>query len=165
MNYIDTETGLYPVTEQDIRQDFPNTAFPQPFAPPDGFAPVFPSPQPAHDPVTENVVEAAPELTGKGHYEQRWEVAPASAEDIALRTAPPPVPHAVSARQIRLALLAGGLLDDLETAMAGMSRAAQIEWEFAGDVLRDSPLVEEARVALGRTQEQVDDLFRLGATL
>jgi hypothetical protein len=74
------------------------------------------------------------------------------------------VPQSVSMRQTRLALLAAGLLDDVEAAMATQPRAAQIEWEFATEVLRSSPLVAGLSGAIRLTEAQLDDLFILAAT-
>ncbi len=75
-----------------------------------------------------------------------------------------PAPEAVTARQARLALLAVGKLDMIEAALAQMpgpqGRAAQIEWEYALEIRRDSPLIAALAPALGLTMEQVDDLFR-----
>lgn len=79
---------------------------------------------------------------------------------------PPPVPPSVTARQARLALLAAGLLDDVETMLADPARrATQIEWEYATVVERASPLVEAIGGALGLTAAEIDDLFRVAATL
>lgn len=72
--YINTDTNQYPVSESEIRAAHPNTSFPQPFTPPEGYAWVFPAPPPAYDPVTHAVREIAPTLTVKGNWEQRWEV-------------------------------------------------------------------------------------------
>lgn len=72
--YINTTTHA-PISENDIRALYPNTSFPSPFTPPDGYLYLFPAPQPAYNPVTQTVREVAPELTGMGHWEQRWEVA------------------------------------------------------------------------------------------
>ena len=97
MNYINTTTGEYPVTESMIRLAHPNTSFPVPFKAPEEYALVFASPHPTHNPVTEVVRELAPALTDKGHWEQRWEVVPrfesaqeadaAVAEDVAAKRA------------------------------------------------------------------------------
>jgi len=76
MNYINIETKQYPISEQDIRLANPNTSYPQPFPVPDGYALVFPTPQPAYDPVIRIAREIAPVLTDKGTWEQQWEVAP-----------------------------------------------------------------------------------------
>jgi hypothetical protein len=83
---------------------------------------------------------------------------------------PPPPPEAVTARQARLALLGAGLLDNVDAALATISdpqarRAAEIEWEYALEIRRDSPLVAELAPLLGLTDEQVDDLFRAAAEL
>lgn len=71
--YINTDTSAYPISEQEIRAAHPNTSFPVPFAPPEGYAWVFPAPQPAYNAITHAVREAAPELTSLGVWEQRWE--------------------------------------------------------------------------------------------
>lgn len=77
--YLNTET-LQQCTESDIRAALPNTSFPYPFSPPEGYVLVFPSPQPEHNRVTELVREVTPVLTDKGHWEQRWEVVPLFSE-------------------------------------------------------------------------------------
>lgn len=74
MNYIDTASGQYPVSEREIRAHYPNTSFPSPFLAPKGYALVFTTPQPVFDPVTQMAREVAPVKTTKGHYEQQWEV-------------------------------------------------------------------------------------------
>ena len=74
MNYIEIDTGAYPVSEAAIRAEYPDTSFPSPFVAPARFAPVFPAPQPPHNSITHTVVETAPVETGKGHWEQQWSV-------------------------------------------------------------------------------------------
>lgn len=80
-----------------------------------------------------------------------------------------PVPEVVSMRQARLALLGAGLLAQVNTAVANMpgaeGDAARIEWEYAQEVRRDSPLVAALSVAFGWTAAQLDDLFTEGAKL
>lgn len=71
--YINTQT-LAQLSEQEIRALTPNTSYPVPFVAPDGYAYVFPSPQPVYDPVTQRVQQTAPELTVLDKWEQRWEV-------------------------------------------------------------------------------------------
>jgi len=73
MSYINLVTKQYPVSEQDIRNSLPNTSFATPFNP-DGYAYVFPSPQPTYNSLTQVVQETTPVLTVKGTYEQQWEV-------------------------------------------------------------------------------------------
>lgn len=80
MNYINTATGVYPVSESSIRAAYPNTSFPVPFVAPEGYVFVFPTPQPEFNPVIQQVQETTPALTVKGHYEQQWEVVPRFAQ-------------------------------------------------------------------------------------
>ena len=81
----------------------------------------------------------------------------------------PAVPEVVTMRQARLALLGAGLLAQVNTAMTNMpgaeGDAARIEWEYAKEVRRDSPLVAELSAAFGWTSAQLDDLFTEGAKL
>lgn len=82
----------------------------------------------------------------------------------------PPIPTSVTMRQARLALLQLGLLDDVEAAIASIPdeaqrRAAQIEWEYASTVERDSQWVQNLAGAIGLSDEQLDQLFQLAATL
>ena len=82
---------------------------------------------------------------------------------------PSTVPAAVSMRQARLALLQAGLLAQVDAAIASMpgvdGEAARIEWEYATEVRRDSPLVDGLAAALSLTPEQLDNLFETGAAL
>ena len=82
---------------------------------------------------------------------------------------PEPVPHACTRRQGRLALLALGLLDDAEAAIAAIPneterRAAQIEYE-ADTWERSSPFVQQLWDQFGGSSESLDDAFRLAVTL
>jgi len=65
----------------------------------------------------------------------------------------------ISMRQLRLTLLAEGLLANVETAMAAAGTAAQIEWGFSDRVERDYPLVKSMASLLGLSDAQVDALF------
>ncbi len=76
-NYLNIITKKYPVTEQEIRECYPNISFPTPFfAPKDEWVFVFPTPKPTFDSVLEAVLEDAPKLTPKGVYEQAWKIVP-----------------------------------------------------------------------------------------
>lgn len=76
---------------------------------------------------------------------------------------PVPAPAAVTMRQARLALLAAGLLDDVEAAIASLpspqKEAAKIEWEYSQEVQRHNGFVSVLAPMLGMTAEQTDDLF------
>jgi len=84
---------------------------------------------------------------------------------------PPPskVPQVVTMRQARLALLGAGLLKSVTDAVAAMpgveGDAARIEWEYAQEVRRDSPLLSSLAIAMQMTDDQLDALFTEGAAL
>lgn len=86
MPYINTQTNQYPVSEQEIRNEYPNTSFCIPFNPPADYVWVFPSPTPDYDPITQMVREIAPELIADKYY-QKFEVIDLSAEQIATNQA------------------------------------------------------------------------------
>ncbi len=173
MNYINTTTGEYPVSEAQIRLAYPNTSFPVPFMAPEGYVFVFPTPQPEFDPVTQRVQETAPMLTAKGHYEQQWEVqelfstqvekdAAIAADIEAKRKAL--VPASVTRRQAKQALLLNGFLVNVQPAIDAIPDAAQramiqIEWDDSQVFERDRPALIALGSALGLTSVQLDDLF------
>jgi len=75
-----------------------------------------------------------------------------------------PVPSAVTPRQARLALLGAGLLAQVEAGLAAIPdaaqrQAAQIEWEYATTVVRDSQWVRTLGASLNLTSAQLDALF------
>ncbi len=86
-----------------------------------------------------------------------------------LPPAPLYVTKVVSMRQARLALLNAGFLSAVNDAVAAMTgnhgEAARIEWEYATEVHRDSPLVEALSVALSLDSETMDNLFKAAAAL
>lgn len=78
---------------------------------------------------------------------------------------PPPAPviTSVTMRQARLALLQSGLLTQVSASIT--DPAAQIEWEYAQTVERNSPLVQQIATGLSLDEQQLDSLFTLAATL
>ena len=78
-------------------------------------------------------------------------------------------PAIVTMRQARLALFSAGLLGSVDAAIQALPspdrEAAEIEWEYATEVARDSALVSGLLPALGLSTGQVDDLFRLAASI
>ena len=64
----------------------------------------------------------------------------------------------ITPRQARLKLLEAGLLDDLE-AIITANRAWQIEWEYATEVKRNSPLIDAVATQARLTSEQIDQMF------
>ena len=69
-----------------------------------------------------------------------------------------PIPTSITPRQARLKLLEASLLDNLE-AVITTNRAWQIEWEYATEVKRDSPLIDAVASEAGLTSEQIDQMF------
>lgn len=80
--YINTQTLAYPVYQSQIQQEYPNTSFPTPFQPPEGYAPVLESPQPPYNQITQAVQEQTPEET-QGQWYQVWTVVDLDPEQIA----------------------------------------------------------------------------------
>ena len=68
------------------------------------------------------------------------------------------IPQVITMRQARLQLLEVGLLDDVE-ALVALDRKSQIEWEYASEVYRQSPLIESVKGALNLTDAQIDNMF------
>lgn len=71
----------------------------------------------------------------------------------------------VTPLQIRRALLAQGLLDDVTAFVEQADLETRMAWEYAVQIDRDNALIEAAAAAIGASDEAVDDLFRLAGTL
>jgi len=86
-------------------------------------------------------------------------------------TPPEPTPATVSARQIRLWLLGKGVsMSAVDAAIDALPDAAEreavrVEWEYAPYVERAHPMLVPLAVALGLTEEQVDQAFVEAAVL
>ena len=68
------------------------------------------------------------------------------------------IPKTITLRQARLYLLSINLLDDLENIIS-QNRAYQIEWEYANQIERESPLVTILGQALELNDERIDEMF------
>ena len=86
VKYINTTTGDYPLRSVEIVALNPETSFPVPFEPCDGYASVQFGTMPAHDPATQRVVEVAPVEEG-GKWRQSFEVVQLTHEELAQRAA------------------------------------------------------------------------------
>ena len=86
-------------------------------------------------------------------------------EEAAIAATPQPVPAEVPQWQARRALLAAGLLTAVEAAVAAASQDIQITWEYAPNIVRNSPFIAALAPALGLTDAQIDDLFRAAAAI
>ena len=67
--------------------------------------------------------------------------------------------------QISKALLAVGLLDDVEAAVAGADRVVQLGWMRAQEFKRLDPLVVTLGAAVGKSDTELDSIFELAMTL
>ena len=154
----------YPI---DLRMRLPNTSMRENW--PGGeingveYALIHPSPQPNHDPTTQNLTEAIPALV-EGVWTQQWAVTAASAEEIAERLAARREAMTCTPRQARLALAYADLLTAVEAWVAEQGDATKIEWEYASEIRRTVGLVTSAASTMGLTDEQIDALFEHAGT-
>jgi len=74
---------------------------------------------------------------------------------------PPPPPPTLHMADFRLKLLAAGLLEQMETFMAGpdVSPECKILWEYSTQVYRNDPLLNQMAAAMGFTEAQIDEFF------
>lgn len=90
-------------------------------------------------------------------------------EEAAAEPIPVIVPQQITMRQARLALLAAGLLDQVEPIIAGLPspqrEAAEIEWEYAANVDRDNALIAAIGAALEQDAAAIDALFIAAAEI
>lgn len=94
-----------------------------------------------------------------------WKFAGGEFEKTPAPVSGPVVPTSISMAQACLALYQSGLLDAVEALISDQGRAAQIEWQRRQTVERSHPLVQFVKTELPLTEQQLDDLFTLGATL
>lgn len=91
MSYVFAPGGeivTYPYSFAKLRADNPDVSYPRDpsdeWLAENGVHKVADAARPAHDPITENVIEASPALFA-GVWTRQWSVVPASAEEIAAR--------------------------------------------------------------------------------
>lgn len=75
----------------------------------------------------------------------------------------------VTMRQAKLALAQSGLLSGVDITIAGLpadqKEKAEIEWNNASVVQKNSPLVQSITSSMGLSSQEVDNLFILASTL
>jgi hypothetical protein len=78
MEYFNTLTQAYPLSENDIKRAFPNTSFSIPFVPPENYVHVAETAPPEYSPVIQYAKKLLPQLSPKSsfQYEQQWEIVP-----------------------------------------------------------------------------------------
>jgi len=160
--YINTQTLDYPLTLRKVKRLLPNVALPEN---PDeatlnalGFATV----QPTERPVGDVVTEGQPEKQADGTWQQTWNVREFTPEEIEQQRLAS-VPQSITPRQARLALLNAGLLSQVDPAIESLEspakEQAQIEWEYATSIERESEWINQLGSALGLDSAGIDDLF------
>jgi len=75
------------------------------------------------------------------------------------------VPASVTNAQLRRALLAQNLLDQVDAAIQQIGGDALIQWEYGNPFMRFDPLVVQMGGALGKTEADIDALFKAAAAL
>lgn len=163
--YIRLSDNFYPLSEQEIRAAFPNTSFATPFNP-DGYAVVFPVPQPTFDQCSQKCTEQPPVLTVKGTWQQVWLVTDLTGEELEAAQARKIADEQkareamqITPRQCRLQLLAEEKLDDVEASIDSMGAAAKIEWEYALEVKRTYSLVAAMQQLFSWSDAETDTFF------
>lgn len=88
-------------------------------------------------------------------------------DDITIEPADPlpPQPIIVSPRQIRQALTASDLRENVELAVANGDQDLKDWWEFATTFESNHPMVVGMATGLGVTEQQLTDLFNLAKSL
>jgi hypothetical protein len=172
MTYIYAPTQEYPFTPPQIREAFPNTSFPRETAARDaafaerGYHYVRVADQPAYDPATHKVVKHTAPALVDGTWTLGWDVVALSQEELAARLAAWREATSVTPRQMRLALLDLGLLDDIEAMIPNLPRAVRIEWEYSVLLERRNPQWDMLGAVMTppKTPEDIDGVFALALT-
>jgi hypothetical protein len=116
-------------------------------------------------PVQEPSITADEALVWDGKSLSKRSLTP---EELAVRDrVPSDVPSVVTNYQARAALLRAGLFDLVNDALLALpaNDPSRQAWEYANELTRHGTLVNGVTAGLGITSEQVDDLFRVGATI
>lgn len=119
------------------------------------------------DNIPDGAIEVSDDLFFQTINETDVQWALVDGEIVTQELPPPPifVPSVVSMRQARLALLSSDLLAGVNAAVEQMPEAAQIEWEYATTVDRNSQLVIGLSSLLNLDSDALDELFTAAAAL
>lgn len=72
----------------------------------------------------------------------------------------------VTARQMRIALHRMNLLNSVQIWVENADNPeVNISWEYTTEFYRDNPMVTAVKAALGKTDEEIDELFLYASTL
>lgn len=86
-------------------------------------------------------------------------------EKIIELSGPAAVPQSVTPLQMRKAIRHAGLKATVDQFLRETDEEIAEAWEYATTIERENPFVQTAITGLGMADEQIDDLFRLAATL
>jgi hypothetical protein len=166
--YFHPTTDRKFLLHSDIRAAFPSVLFPDTISDSElEYCGVFPLVYERPQVGPQQVAEPSTIDNVGGQWVQLWNVRDMTPKE--LEASKPLVPHEVSMRQARLALLARGVLDLVGAAIdllpSPERAAALIEWNHSSVVARDSPLVEMMGAALGLDDDALDELFFTAARL
>lgn len=168
-HYINTLTGEYPVTFEQLRAQYPQTMFPQDFAGDfEHFASVSMDDYPAYDAATHKVVALAPVLTD-GEWQQAWDVVALSQQEIdAARQAGIPTSCTPAQGLVALYAVKGITEADVNAAIAAIPDpvqryTAQIGFQRATVWERGSATMQAMAVLLGLSDADLDALFVFAA--
>ena len=129
---------------------------------------ITPTQKPAINALLQAVYERKP-LMQDGDPVQVWEVVDFTEAELSVKLKARRALMVVTMRQARLALLQQGLLASIQPAIDALDEphrsGANIEWEYSQEVERNRPFVELLSQALELTDEDLDALFTLAATL
>lgn len=118
--------------------------------------------KPVFDEATEVLVPAQTVNTTTQTVTNSWTIAP--------KPEPVSLPVAVSMRSLRLALIDAGLYQSVVAAINGIPDAterlkAQIWWTTSMTVYRNNPYVAAIGSAVGKTTDEIDQIFDASKTL
>lgn len=82
-------------------------------------------------------------------------------------TAPPGssglTPECITPLQARRAIRKLGLTARIRAALTSLGDEASEEWDFALEIERDNPILQQVQKISGLSQAQMDDIFRIGS--
>jgi hypothetical protein len=82
----------------------------------------------------------------------------------AIAALPVVIPN-LTPRQVRLALTAAGLRDQVEAAVLAADQNTKDTWEFATEIVRTDPILIAMAKSIGITNAKLDKLFLDGSKL
>lgn len=130
--------------------------------------PLLETQPPEFDPLTQSCVRDGCEKV-KGKWQYKWRIDALSQEQIAANAEAArlaSIPHSLTRRQFKLALIRSGLYETVEAMIAASDDLElRVTYQEALDFERSHPMILQMAESLGKTDAELDDLFILGGTL